>query len=227
MPHGAVSACADQDPHKNPTTGPGRSLPACPADGPPRRTQPGLREASRAPGHPRRGRPGDRAGVRDHRLPRAGRPGPVAGGLVRERQAAAVRGGLRGAAGRQAGEGHRAAGRRRAEHGADRRRPDRPLPRPRPPARRPAVVAQARAHPAQAVRAVRRPGDRRRGLPGHQDLAHAAGRQRRAHRHGGRAGARDDLGPGRRGHRGRVPGQPAAGEGALAGRRTARCRRRG
>ena len=105
---------------------------------------------------------------------------PVARGLVRERQPAAVRGGVRGTAGCQAGEGHRAAGRRRAEYGADQRRPDRALPRPRPPACRPAVVPQARAHPAQAVRAVRGPGDRRRGLPGHQDVAHAAGRQRRA-----------------------------------------------
>jgi hypothetical protein len=31
----------------------------------------------------------------------------------------------------------------------------------------------------------------------------------RAYRRGGCAGARDDLGPGRRGHRGRVPGQPS------------------
>jgi integrase len=44
------------------------------------------------------------------------------------------------------------------------------------------VVPQARAHPAQALRAVRHPGDRRRCLPGHQDLAHAAGRQRRKRR---------------------------------------------
>jgi hypothetical protein len=205
-------------PTKNPTTSPLRGLPPRPGEGPARGAQPRLRERSRATGHPRRRQPGDRAGVRHHGLPRAGRPGPVARGLVRERQPAAVRGGVRGAAGCQAGEGHRAAGRRRAEHGAGRRRPDRALPRPRPPAGRPAVVPQARAHPAQAVRAVRCPGDRRRGLPGHQDMAHAAGRQRRAHRQGRRAGARDDLGPGRRGHRGRVPGQPAAGEGALAGR---------
>ena len=93
-------------------------------------------------------------------LPCAGRPGPVARGLVRKRQPAAVRGGVRGAAGRQAGEAHRAAGRRRAERGAGRRGPDRARPGRRPPARRSAVVPQARVHPAQAVRAVRCPGDR-------------------------------------------------------------------
>ena len=59
------------------------------------------------------------------------------------------------------------------------------------------MVPQARAHPAAAVRAVRRPGHRRGHLPGHQDLAHAADRQRRAHGRGGRPGARDDLRPGR------------------------------
>ena len=31
MPYGARSACADQDPHKKPTTGPGRGRPARPA----------------------------------------------------------------------------------------------------------------------------------------------------------------------------------------------------
>ena len=45
-----------------------------------------------------------------------------------------------------------------------------------------AVVPQARPHPAAAVRAVRRPGHRHGHLPGHQDPAHAADRQRRAHR---------------------------------------------
>ena len=44
-----------------------------------------------------------------------------------------------------------------------------------------AVVPQARAHPAAAVRAVRRPGHRRGHLPGHQDRAHAEDRQRRPH----------------------------------------------
>jgi integrase len=39
------------------------------------------------------------------------------------------------------------------------------------------------------VRAVRRPGDRRGGLPGHHYLAHAADRQRRADRRRGRPGA--------------------------------------
>ena len=130
MPHGARSARADQKTHKKPTTSPGRSLPPRHGEGPPRSTQPGLRGRSRAPGHPRRRQPRDRAGVRHHGLPRAGRPGPVARGLVREQQPAAVRGGVRGTAGRQAGEGHRAAGRRRTEHGADRRRPHRALPRP-------------------------------------------------------------------------------------------------
>ena len=190
MSHGAVSALPDQKTHKKPTTGPGRGLPPRPGDGPSRSTQPGLRGRSRAPGPPRRRQPPDRAGVRHHGLPRAGRPGPVARGLVRERQPAAVRGGVRGAAGRQAGKGHRAAGRRRAEHGADRRRPDHALPRPRPLARRSAVVPQARAHPAQAVRAVRCAGDRRRGPPGHQNVAQAAGRQRRAPRPGRATGSR-------------------------------------
>ena len=169
---------------------------------------------------------GDRAGVRDHRVPaREGQDRWRAvwheNGRRRQCEAASE------AAGRQAGEGHRAAGRRRAEHGAARRGPDRALPGPRPAARRPAVVPQARPHPAAAVRAVRRPGHRRGHLPGHQDLAHAADRQRRADRRGRRAGARDDLGAGRRGHRGRLPGQPAAGQGALAGRRppaAGRCR---
>ena len=69
------------------------------------------------------------------------------------------------------------------------------------PADRRWLASRACAHPAQAVRAVRRPGDRRRGLPGHYDLAHAASRQRRAYRQGGCAGARDDLGPGRCGRR--------------------------
>lgn len=48
MPHGARSACADQDPHKNPTTGRCRGLLACLAEGPRRRTQPGPRERNRA-----------------------------------------------------------------------------------------------------------------------------------------------------------------------------------
>ena len=51
--------------------------------------------------------------------------------------------------------------------------------------RRRAVVPQARAHPAAAVRAVRRPGHRHGHLPGHQGRAHAEDRQRRAHAGGG------------------------------------------
>jgi hypothetical protein len=47
MHHGAVSARADQDPHKNPTTGPGRGLPPCPGEGPPRSKQPGLCQRAR------------------------------------------------------------------------------------------------------------------------------------------------------------------------------------
>ena len=43
---------------------------------------------------------------------------------------------------------------------------------------------------------------------------------------GRRPGPPDDLRPGQRRPGGRVPGQPAAGEGALAGRATARCPRR-
>ena len=49
----------------------------------------------------------------------------------------------RGEAGRQAGEGHRAAPGRRGEHGAARRGPDRALPGPGPAAGRAAVVPQA------------------------------------------------------------------------------------
>ena len=66
--------------------------------------------------------------MRGDGVPGPGGGGPVAGGLVRERPAAAVRGGERGPAGGQAGEGDRAAGRRRAEPGAARRGPDRLLP---------------------------------------------------------------------------------------------------
>jgi hypothetical protein len=75
--------------------------------------------------------------------------------------------------------------------------PDRALPGPRPAAGGGAVVPQARAYPAPAVRAVRRPGHRRSHLSGHHDLAHSADRQRRAHRRGRRPGPGDDLGPGR------------------------------
>ena len=165
-----------------------RGLPACPGEGPPRRARPGPRERDRAPGHPRRP-PGDRAGVRDHRVPGPRGAGPVAGGLARERQAAAVRGGVRGEAGRQAGEGHRAAGSRCAQHDAPRCGPDRVLPVRRPAPGPAAVVPQARAYPAPAVRAVRRPGHRRGPLPGHHDQAHAADRQRRAHRQGRATGS--------------------------------------
>lgn len=85
------------------------------------------------------------------------------------------------------------------------------------PAGRHAVVAQACPHPAAAVRAVRPPGDRRPGLPGHQGQPHAAGRQRRVHSRRGRPRAADDLRAGDRRDRGRVPDQHAAGEGPLAG----------
>ena len=143
----------------------------------------------------------------------------MAGGVVRGRRAAAVPVGERGEAGRRAGEGQGAAGGRRAEHEAARRGPDRALPGPRPAAPRRSVVPQACAHPAPAVRAVCCPGHRRGDLPGHQDAAHAEDRQRRADRERGDPGSRDDLRPGRLRHRGRLPGQPAAGQGALAGRR--------
>jgi hypothetical protein len=86
------------------------------------RQHPGQRE--RAHGHPQR-RPGHRAGARDHRLPGPRGPGPLASGLARERAAAAVRGGIRGEVGRQAGEGHHAAGSRCAQHDAARCGPDR------------------------------------------------------------------------------------------------------
>jgi hypothetical protein len=56
------------------------------------------------------------------------------------------------------------------------------------------VVSQACRHPASAVRAVRRAGHRRGHVPGHQDLAHPADRQRRAHRWGRRPGAQDAVG---------------------------------
>jgi hypothetical protein len=49
MPHGAVSARADQKTHKKPTSSPGRRLPPRPGEGPPHSTQPRLRERSRAP----------------------------------------------------------------------------------------------------------------------------------------------------------------------------------
>ena len=61
-------------------------------------------------------------------------------------------------------------------------------------------------------------------LPGHPGRRHAAHRQRRAHRGGGRAAAPVPVGPGHRGDRGRVPDQPPAQGGALAGRRAGRAR---
>ena len=73
-----------------------------------------------------------------------------------------------------------------------------------------AVVPQARRYPAAAVRAVRRPGHRGDLLPGHPGRRHAAHRQRRAHRGGGRAAAPVPVGHGHRGDRGRVPDQPPA-----------------
>ena len=71
-----------------------------------------------------------------------------------------------------------------------------------------AVVPQARAHPAQAVSAVRRPGHRSHHLPGHHARAHAADRQRRADRQRGRPAAPLPVRPGDRGHQGRVPDSP-------------------
>ena len=61
-------------------------------------------------------------------------------------------------------------------------------------------------------------------LPGHPPRRHAAHRQRRAHRRGGRAAAPVPVGHGHRGDRGRVPDQPPAQGGALAGRRAGRAR---
>jgi len=66
------------------------------------------------------------------------------------------------------------------------------------------------------------PGHRRGHLPGHQDLPHAADRQRRAHCRRRRPGARDALRAGRSGDRGRVPDQPAAGRCSTPGPRSRR-----
>ena len=65
-------------------------------------------------------------------------------------------------------------------------RPDRLVLVTRPAPRRRAVVPQARAHPAAAVRAIRVPGHREHDLPGHPGRRHAADRQRRVHRPGRR-----------------------------------------
>jgi len=95
-----------QDPHKIPTTGPRRARTAVRAgEGRTPGARPGRRERDRARGHPGRRR-GHRAGLRHHRLPGTRGARPLAGGLVRGRRAAAVRGGQRGEAGRQAGEGN-------------------------------------------------------------------------------------------------------------------------
>jgi hypothetical protein len=68
------------------------------------------------------------------------------------------------------------------------------------------------------------PGHRHGDVPGHHGLAHAADRERRAHGRGRRPGSRNDLGAGRCGHQWWLPGQPTAGQGALAGRPPARPR---
>jgi hypothetical protein len=153
----------------------------------------------------------------------------MAGDLHRERAAAVPAGRDRGGAGRQAGEGQTAAASRGAEHGAAGRGPDRPL---LDPDRLPPDKRWSRKHAHTQQRLCERfaaPRHRDRDLPGHHHLAHPADHQRRANRGRRQAGGRDDLSPGHGRHRRRVPGQPAAGQGALAGRRpqAARCPRPG
>ena len=163
-----------QNPHNRPAVPHGLPGGRSPVAG----ARPDARERDGARGHPGRP-PGHRAGVRDHRVPGPRGAGPLAGSLARERQAAAVRGGVRGKAGRQAGESRRAAGNRCAQHDTPRCGPDRVLPVRRPAPGPAAMVPQARAYSTPAVRAVRFPGHRRGPLPGHHDQAHAADRQRR------------------------------------------------
>ena len=176
-----AAPAADQDPHKIPTTGRSAAARAAGrAKGRQHGARPGSRGRDRTRGHPGRRR-SDRAGVRDH-----GVPGPREQGRWRavwyengERQQCEA-----------ATEEKLAA---RLEKVTERLEADAPnMKRPgadliahyldpdRLPVRG-AVVPQARAHPAQAVRAVRRPGHRRGHVPGHQDRAYAADRQRRAH----------------------------------------------
>ena len=168
----------------------------------------------------RRRPPGDRAGVRDHGVPAGERAGSRGGRSVTRTGSGRVPAGRdRGEAGRQAGEGHRAAGSRRAEHGAARRGPDRVLPGPRPAARSRERWSRKHAHTqrrlcerfaAPVIGAVTCQDIK----TGHmQQIVNAAPDGR-----GRRPGARDDLRAGRGGDRGRVPDQPAAGQGALAGR---------
>ena len=167
---------------------------------------------------------GDRAGVRDLGVPAGDGWGAMAGGVHRERAAEVPAGRDRGEAGRQAGEGHGAAPGRRAEHGAARRGPDRALPGPRP---APVGERWSRKHAHTQRRLCERFAAPVIDAVTCQDIttwhmqqivnaAPTAGEGDRVRR--------DALGPGRGGHRGRVPDQPAAGEGALAGRRPAGAR---
>ena len=150
--------------------------------------------------------------------PLAGERGPVAGGLGRGRPPAVLRGGNRGETGRPAGEDHRATRGRRAGYGTSWRRPDRLVPVTRPATRRRAVVPQARPHSASAVRAVRVPGHREHGVPGHPGRRHAAGRQSRVDGTGRRSAPCPGLGSGRGRYPRRIPGQRPAEGGALASR---------
>ena len=93
------------------------------------------------------------------------------------------------------------------------------------PSRHPAGRAWSAKHADTQRRLCERfaaPGHRRGHLPGHQDLPHAADRQRRAHCRRRRPGARDALRAGRSGDRGRVPDQPAAGRCSTPGPRSRR-----
>ena len=176
------------------------------------------RSGDRTRGHPGR-RPGDRAGVRDHGVPgpRASRAaGGRSGTRTAQRRQCEARD--RGEAGRQAGEGHRAAGSRRAEHGRCRGAdliayylsPDR-LPVQRQWSRKHAHTQRrlCERFAAPVIGAV----PARTSRPGTCSRS-STPRPRR----GRGPGAGHDLGPGHRGPGGRVPGQPAAGAGALAGR---------